>query len=272
MLALEHITFRYRKDLPFVVEDISLSFGEGEFVAVTGRNGSGKTTITRILTGLEKPEKGLVVYNEKNVTATDAAYRSRFIGYVFQQPDRQMFMPTVREEIGFGPFHQGKSQEEINFLVEKAMAETDLTRLADAYPRTLSRGDQQRVAIASALVMNTSYVVLDEPTSGQDGREKKRLMALMERLQRKGITIILVTHDMDIVAKEASRVIVVAHKKVAFDGRPEALFSKDRRPEAWGLAYPTAVRVGRSLPGAPYCKDMDTFCAAFLTLQAGDGT
>lgn len=272
MLVLEHITFRYKKELPAVLEDISLSFEEGEFVAITGRNGSGKTTITRILTGLEKPEKGLVVYNGKNVTATDAAYRSHFIGYVFQQPDRQMFMPTVREEIGFGPFQQGKSQEEIDFLVNKAMEETDLTRLADAYPRTLSRGDQQRVAIASALVMNTGYVVLDEPTSGQDGREKKRLLALMERLQRNGITIILVTHDMDIVAKAATRVIVVANKKIAFDGTPAELFSKDQRPEAWGLAYPTAVRLGRSLPGAPYCKDMDTFCRAFLELQAGDRT
>lgn len=271
MLQLEHITFRYKKGLPLILDDVSLSFKEGEFVAITGRNGSGKTTITRILTGLEKPEKGLVVYDGKNVTGTDASYRSHFIGYVFQQPDRQMFMPTVREEIGFGPFQQGKSQDEINALVDKAMEETDIAQLAEEYPRTLSRGDQQRVAIASALAMNTGYVVLDEPTSGQDGREKKRLMALMEKLKESGITIILVTHDMDIVAKDATRVIVIADKKVAFDGAPSELFSKDQRPEAWGLDYPPAVRLGRSLPGAPYCKDMDEFCRMFLEIKAGGG-
>ena len=269
MLELKNVSFRYTKDSPLVLEGVSLSFDKGEFVAITGRNGSGKTTITRLLTGLEKPSSGSVIYNGSSVTGEDASARSRFIGYVFQQPDRQMFMPTVREEIAFGPFHQGKRGQELEEAIDRAMENTDTASLSGAYPRTLSRGDQQRVAIASALAMNTEYLVLDEPTSGQDGKEKKRLMALMESLQAKGITIILVTHDMDIVARDCTRVVVIAGHKAVFDDKPEILFSEANRPEDWGLAYPPAVLLGRRLPGAPYCRDMDSFCSEFLKRKRG---
>ena len=269
MLEMQNISFRYGKDGPEILDDVSLSFGRGEFIALTGRNGSGKTTITRLLTGLEKPNAGRILYDGRDVTKEGAAGRSAFIGYVFQQPDRQMFMPTVREEVGFGPFQKGKRGAELDAIVDKAMAAADISEFADAYPRTLSRGDQQRTAIASALAMNTEYLVLDEPTSGQDGREKKRLCALMNDLREKGITILLVTHDMDIVAGEASRVLVLAGKKIAFDGSPEELFSEEHRPEEWGLSVPTSVRLGRALPGAPYCRDMKTFCDAYRKAGAG---
>lgn len=263
MLEMKHVSFHYGKDGPDILRDVNLAFEKGEFVAVTGRNGSGKTTVTRLLTGLEKPVAGEILYNGEDVTGEDAARRSRFIGYVFQQPDRQMFMPTVREEVAFGPYQQGKRGSELDAVVARAMEQADITELAGEYPRTLSRGDQQRTAIASALAMDTEYVVLDEPTSGQDGREKKRLSALMNRLTENGITVILITHDMDIVAGECSRAIVIADKTIAFDGTPEELFSKGQRPENWGLACPTSVRLGQALPGAPYCKDMRTFCALY---------
>lgn len=187
MLEFDHVTFRYAKNMPVVLSDTSLKFGKGEFIAITGRNGSGKTTITRLLTGLEKPTEGRVLYEGKDITKEEASERSRFIGYVFQQPDRQMFMPTVREEIALGPYHQGKRGEELNRMVEKAMMETDTTALAEAYPRTLSRGDQQRVAIASALAMDTEYLILDEPTSGQDGHINLSMLSI-NRLPHNAIT------------------------------------------------------------------------------------
>ena len=269
MLELKNVSFHYGKDGPEILRNINLSFGKGEFIAVTGRNGSGKTTITRLLTGLEKPTEGSVLYDGADVTREGAAERSRFIGYVFQQPDRQMFMPTVREEVGFGLYQQGKRGQELIETEDRAMEQADVLKFADDYPRTLSRGDQQRIAIASALAMNTEYIVLDEPTSGQDGREKKRLCALMRRMKEAGITVILVTHDMDIVAGECTRAVVIADHEVAFDGVPEELFGREKRPEEWGLALPASVRLGRELPGGPYCKDMAAFCDMYRKAREG---
>ena len=135
MLELSHVTFRYAEGLPDVLKDISLSFDKGEFVAITGRNGCGKTTVTRLLTGLEKAVSGQILYHGKDVTREEPSERSRFIGYVFQQPDRQMFMPTVREEIAFGPYQQGKRGAELEEAVVRAMQDTDTEALAEEYPR-----------------------------------------------------------------------------------------------------------------------------------------
>ena len=269
MLELEHVSFRYNKNLPEVLTDVTMAFQPGEFVGITGRNGSGKTTITRLLTGLEKPTHGDVMYDGTDVTKEDASERSRFIGYVFQQPDRQMFMPTVREEVAFGPRQRGIKGTELDSLVNDAMEAVDITDIATAYPRTLSRGEQQRVAIASALAMKTRFLILDEPTSGQDGKEKRRLTRLMTKLRDAGICIILVTHDMDIVARDCSRVIVIADHHVAFDGTPPELFGDDKPLHEWGLAYPAAVLLGRKLPGSPYCKDMKEFCKMYIAAKEG---
>ena len=253
MLELQNVSFRYTPRGNNILSHFSASFGEGELVAVTGRNGSGKTTMTRILVGLEKPSEGIVSYEGNDISAEDASARSRFIGYVFQQPDRQMFMPTVREEVAFGPRMQGLTGKELEDAVENAMRAVDVAEEADRYPRSLPRGTQQRVAIASAIAMNIRYLILDEPTSGQDGNEKKRLISLMNALRKQGITVILVTHDMDIVASDCSRVIVIADHEKAYDGTPENLFASEGKAEQWGLAVPSSVAPGRALPGNPYC-------------------
>ena len=262
-LSLHDVSFRYKDKGPDILEHVTVSFQQGELVALTGRNGSGKTTITRIITGLEKPKSGSVEWDGKDITMWDAAERSRFIGYVFQQPDRQMFMPTVREEVAFGPRQQGKNEAEIQAIVTEALKATDLADRETEYPRSLSRGDKQRVAIASAIAMSSKYLILDEPTSGQDGREKKNLIELLHSRCQKGMTVILVTHDMDIAAGDCSRIIVVADHKIAFDGTAEALFSQDRKPESWGLTYPVSVVLGRTLPGNPYCGDIEMFMECY---------
>ena len=120
------------------------------------------------------------------------------MGYVFQRPERQMFRPTVREEVAYGPQQLGMSRDEIRQAVDEALAATELTDLAEAYPPNLNRGEKQRVAIASAIAMHTKYIVLDEPTSGQDSEDKDQLMALLTDLNKKGMTILIISHDMDI--------------------------------------------------------------------------
>ena len=230
MLELKNVSFRYAKNLPLVLDGVSLSFDKGEFVAITGRNGSGKTTITRLLTGLEKPASGDIVYNGTSVTKEDASKRSRFIGYVFQQPDRQMFMPTVREEIAFGPFHQGKRGQELEDAIDRAMADTDTESLSAEYPRTLSRGDQQRVAIARALALHPDILCFDEPTSALDPEMIGEVLDVMKALAADGMTMIVVTHEMRFAREVAARTIFLADGKIEEDKPSHELFDNPESP------------------------------------------
>ncbi len=260
MLSMEHVDFAYEVRQP-ILRDVSLTIAPGEFVAFAGRNGSGKTTVTRLLMGLEQPRKGRILYDGKDVTADSAGERSRYIGYVFQQPERQMFRPTVSEEVAFGPRLQGLSEQEVQARVEEALEATRLTAQRDTYPLQLSRGEKQRVAIASALAMRTRFLILDEPTSGQDGGDRDTLLALLTRLKASGIGVLFVTHDMEIIAGHCDRVIVLAEASIVFDGTPERLFTQEETPEEWGLARPASVRIGLQLSGAPYCPRMSDVVA-----------
>lgn len=263
MLEMSKIFFRYNKKSPMILEGINISFKEGEFVCIVGRNGSGKTTITRLLTGLEMPVEGKIIHDDEDITKMKASGRSSFIGYVFQQPDRQMFMPKVEEEVAFGPIQKGIKGQKLKEIVEEALEICKISDLRNKYPRTLNRGNQQRVAIASALAMKTKYIILDEPTSGQDNVEKLRLVKLMKDLVSKGIGVILVTHDMDIVAQYSDCVIAISNNKIAFDGNPDELFSGKYHLKELKLAYPDSVLLGRELKGQPYCKNMNVFMKEF---------
>lgn len=260
MLSMEHVDFAYEVRRP-ILRDVSLTLAPGEFVAFAGRNGSGKTTVTRLLMGLEQPRAGRICYDGKDVTAQSAGQRSRYIGYVFQQPERQMFRPTVAEEIAFGPRVQGLSEDEVRVRVDEALAATRLETQRETYPLRLSRGEKQRVAIASALAMRTRFLILDEPTSGQDGGDRDTLLALLTQLKTAGIGVLFVTHDMEIIAGYCDRVIVLADASIVFDGTPERLFTRQETPEEWGLARPASVRIGLQLPGAPYCPRMSDVVA-----------
>ena len=217
IFALEHISFTYPGGRQ-VFRDMDFALYPDRKIGLYGPNGSGKTTITRLLTGLEKPTKGRVLYEGKDITKEEASERSRFIGYVFQQPDRQMFMPTVREEIALGPYHQGKRGEELNRMVEKAMMETDTTALAEAYPRTLSRGDQQRVAIARALAMKPDILCFDEPTSALDPELTGEVLRVLRDLADRKTTMIIVTHEMHFARDVADRILFMDGGVVVEEG------------------------------------------------------
>ena len=234
MLELNHITFGYNRDHP-VLHDVSLSIQAGEFVAVVGRNGSGKTTVTRLMMALKKPVAGNIRLDGSEMAEATPADMARHIGYVFQNPDRQMFRDTVEREISFGPEQLGFAAGERRQAVEQALKMTRIAHLAGSYPMTLSKGQKQRVAIASALAMSPRFLILDEPTSGQDARERQRLMELLTDLNKQGVAIILVTHDMDLVAHYARRAVVIAQGAVVFDGTPRELFNGEQPLAKWGL-------------------------------------
>lgn len=184
MLHIKDLSFAYVPGVP-VFEDVNFSVQEGEFIAIGGRNGAGKTTITRLIMGLEKPTRGHIFYKEQEITTWTPSERGKFIGYVFQQPDRQMFRNTVEDEIAFGPEQLGFSAEETKRIVDEVMDKTHLHNVTEAYPLNLRRGVKQRIAIASALAMQSRILILDEPTSGQDGKETEALLQILVNLQKR---------------------------------------------------------------------------------------
>lgn len=260
MLEVKSLQFGYVRNRD-IFKDVSFTIGRGEWIAVGGQNGAGKTTITRLLVGLEKPKAGKILYKGQDITKTPPSERGQYIGYVFQQPDRQMFRSTVAQEVAFGPETQGLDRDAVRSIVQKALERTGIAHLAKEYPPTLRRGEKQRVAIASALAMNPQILILDEPTSGQDGVETRALMGLLKKLNKEGMTIILITHDMEIMAEFCTRAIIMGQQGKVFDGSPQELFWKrpDQELRAMGLTKPVPVALSEAVPDLGYCSTIEEF-------------
>ena len=246
MLSLEKLSFGYSSQT-LLLKNLNLQISAGEFIVVAGKNGAGKTTLTKLIMGLLKPSAGRILCEGQDVTGQGADRMARHVGYVFQNPDRQMFRDTVRQEVAYGPEQLGFDSQEAAAAVAEALQLTDLTEWAGAYPRSLSKGQKQRVAIASALAMKPRVLILDEPTSGQDAGQKANLLGVMQRLNQQGITILLVTHDMEILAHFAKRVLVVGDGGLVFDGTAGELFGGAYPLNRWGLEAPAIGRVSKEL-------------------------
>jgi len=247
MLNLQNVYFSYKAESS-TIDNVSLLVNEGEFLAIVGRNGSGKTTLTRLMMTLRKPTSGEIFFQDQDTKEYTPAKMAHHIGYVFQNPDRQIFHDTVFEEAAYGPRQLGYSAEQIDMFVNEALAVTGLSgRLSTAYPLSLSKGQKQRLTIASALAMQPKMLILDEPTSGQDARERDQLLQLLLKLNAQGMTILLVTHDMEFLSSCAKRTIVMAKGQKVFDGTTAALFEDTCKLADWGLIEPTALKISRSL-------------------------
>ncbi|WP_276836333.1 energy-coupling factor ABC transporter ATP-binding protein [Megasphaera stantonii] len=269
MLEFKDVCFNYGNGVP-VLEHINIRIGSGEFIGLGGRNGCGKTTVTRLLMGLEKPVSGEILHDGAVINDDDASARSHYIGYVFQRPERQMFRSTVEDEVAYGPQQLGMSRDEAAAAVAEALAMTGLSHLAKAYPPNLNRGEKQRVAIASAIAMHTSCIILDEPTSGQDSADKKMLMELLTDLNKQGMTILIISHDMDIFAQYCQRVIVIGNHTKAFDGTPQELFTQREDLYDLGLSRPESVALSMAVPGMKYCRSMQEFTEEMLRRIGGN--
>ena len=269
MLEFKDVCFNYGNGVP-VLEHINIRIGSGEFIGLGGRNGCGKTTVTRLLMGLEKPVSGEILHDGKVINDDDASARSHYIGYVFQRPERQMFRSTVEDEVAYGPQQLGMSRDEAAAAVAEALVMTGLSHLAKAYPPNLNRGEKQRVAIASAIAMHTSCIILDEPTSGQDSADKKMLMELLTDLNKQGMTILIISHDMDIFAQYCQRVIVIGNHTKAFDGTPQELFTQREDLYDLGLSRPESVALSMAVPGMKYCRSMQEFTEEMLRRIGGN--
>ena len=235
-LNLQNVTFTYMKGTPFektALHDVSLQIEKGEFVAVIGHTGSGKSTLVQHLSGLLHPDKGSVTVDGVNLNAKNAAAKKarNSVGMVFQYPEHQIFAETVYEDIAFGPRNKGLEPDEVDRAVRDAMAFVglDFDSFAKRSPFRLSGGQMRRVAIAGVIAMEPDYLILDEPSAGLDPRSRdavfKEVMALYKK---RGIAVILVTHNMEEAARYASRLLVISGGQVILDGVPHDIFTNHK--------------------------------------------
>ena len=216
MLTFEHVSFSYSREAD-AVRDLSFAIEDGEFVALIGSNGAGKSTVSRLANGLLHPQSGSVLVDGADTSQTKTSAIARKVGFLFQNPDRQICQNTVREEIAFGPKVQGVSEEEIARRTEEMLDTFHLD--GDWFPFTRSRGERQRIALASVLACHPKMVILDEPTTGLDYRECIRIMDyITEKNRKEGLTVLMVSHDMELVQEYADRVLVLNDGKLEGDG------------------------------------------------------
>jgi energy-coupling factor transport system ATP-binding protein len=225
MIQIENLGYHYPNGTK-VLNNLSITIRDGEFVAIIGQNGAGKTTLLKHFNGLLKPTTGNVIVNEKDISKTKTSILAKSIGFLFQNPDYQIFCSTVKEEIAFGLKNIGIVKDEIERQVAEAAQKVGILPFLEANPFSLSKGQRQRVAFASVLAMGSDIMVLDEPTTGQDYKEGLEIMEMVRQLNREGKTIIVVTHDMELVSKYVDRVIILKDGSVLEDGKTEQVLSK----------------------------------------------
>lgn len=247
IVQVEHLYYRYPTREEFALVDVNLAIQRGEFVAIIGQNGSGKTTLIKHFNGLLKPTQGRVVVDGRVTTELPTSELAKFVGFVFQNPDHQIFAETVRDEVAFGPKNLGFSPERIQAATQRVLAEMDLSGYEEEMPFQLSRGQRQRLAVASVLAMEPSILIIDEPTTGQDWKESMALMNLVLELNRNGHTCIVTTHNMNLVSLFAKRVIVMRSAKVFMDGPTQEIFRRVSDLEKAWIKPPDVYALAQAL-------------------------
>lgn len=252
MIRAEQVRFQYKKRdvdgnviaTEEILKGVDLTIKKGEFIALLGRNGSGKTTFSKQLNAILRPSEGTVTVDEMGTRDAEKLYDIRqHVGMVFQNPDNQMVAANVEEEVAFGPENLGMESDTIVARVKQALEQVRMWKRRKTAPNHLSGGQKQRIAIAGILAMHPDYIVLDEPTAMLDPKGRKEVMEALQRLnQEQEMTVILITHDMEEAAL-ASRVILLADGQVRFDGTPEKFFGADVLLAEMGMEAPLSYRV-----------------------------
>ncbi|GAP13977.1 ATPase components of various ABC-type transport systems, contain duplicated ATPase [Longilinea arvoryzae] len=248
IIVVDHLDFTYQPLNVNAVKDISFTIQRGEFVALIGQNGSGKTTVLKNLLGLNKPTKGKVTVAGMDIGTSAVADMAKHVGFVLQNPDQQLFAETVEEEISYGPKNIGLSKEVIEQRVAEALKLVDLEDKRKEFPPALSKGDRAKTVIASALALNPEIVILDEPTTGQDYRGCHQIMQIADQLHEQGRTVVFVTHHMALVAEYARRVIVMSGGKILMDGPTADIFNQPDVVRQAFIIPPQITELGQRLP------------------------
>ena len=241
---------------------VSLNINAGEQVAIVGQNGAGKTTLVKHLNGLLQPTSGYVRIDDWDTKEHPVDKLAHRVGYVFQNPDEQLFSKNVGTEVAFGPKNLGHTGEQVQALVKDALALTELSDKTETNPYDLSPTWRKMVAIASIIAMDTPIVIFDEPTTGQDAANIARIVNVIKGLRERGKTVITITHDIDFCAENFERVIAMSQGKVLLDGQANDVLGQDEILATTYVDPPQLTRLGKRLGLEHTIRNQAEFLAA----------
>jgi len=244
LITVEDLSFAYEFG-PAVLSRINLTVAAGEFVAIVGQNGSGKTTLAKHIVGLLQPSRGRILVAGRDRAALTVAGTAHEAAYVFQNPDHQIFAATVEDEVAFGPRNFGLDDAAVTQRCDEVLQAVNLTARRAGDPFLLSKGERQRLAVASVLALRPRLLILDEPTTGLDYREQRRMMALVTELNRAGIAIVMITHTPRLVAEYARRVVLMRRGAILYDGGVREFFANTALMAGASFIPPAASALGR---------------------------
>lgn len=241
---------------------ISLNIDSGVQVAIVGQNGAGKTTLVKHLNGLLQPTSGSVLIGDWDTKNYSVSKLARRVGYVFQNPDEQLFCNTVGQEVAFGPKNLGYAKEQVESLTKDALAMTELTDKIETNPYDLSATWRKMVALASIIAMDTDIVIFDEPTTGQDAVNVARIAYVVKALRERGKTVIAITHDIDFCAENFERVVALSQGKVLLDGQANDVLGQEEILAKTYVDPPQLTRLGKRLGFKQTVRNQGEFLAA----------
>lgn len=271
-MKLENVSFTYSPNTAYEIhalKNINLEIREGEFIGLIGHTGSGKSTLVQHMNGLMKATSGTIYYNGESIYSEGYSMKNLRgkVGLVFQYPEHQLFEADVLTDVSFGPKNQGLPKEEVEARAKKALQMVGLKeKHYNRSPFELSGGQKRRVAIAGVLAMEPDVLILDEPTAGLDPKGRDEILDQLKRIhEERGITIILVSHSMEDVAKYVGRIIVMNQGEMMFDGTPKEVFSHYKELEKVGLAAPQVTYIMNALAEKGFKVSVDATTIAEAT-------
>ena len=260
-IEIKDLRFTYPTGLE-ALRGISLTIGSGEQVAIVGQNGAGKTTLVKHLNGLLQPTQGSVHIDDWDTRQHPVSKLAARVGYVFQNPDEQLFSRNVGLEVAFGPKNLGYLAEKVDELVKDALALTELGDKTETNPYDLSSTWRKMVALASIISMDTDIVIFDEPTTGQDAVNVRRIASVIQALRERGKTVITITHDIDFCAENFERVIAMAQGQILLDGPANEVLGQEAVLATTYVEPPQLTRLGLRLGLKETVRNQEEFLTA----------
>lgn len=246
LLRLEKVSYCYPNGFE-AIQNVSVDFQKGEAVAIVGQNGAGKTTTVKLMNGLLRPTQGKVLLDGRETSTMTTAKISKHIGYVFQNPDDQIFQDTIEKEIAFGPKNQKLAKAVIQQRVREAAELCGLSDVLKEHPYNLPYSKRKFITIAAVIATDPEVMILDEPTAGQDRESIALLGELIKALTAKNKTVITITHDMEFVVNEFQRVLVFANKQLRQEGTPREIFWNEELLTSSALKQPYICQLAKAM-------------------------